>query len=122
VPGVPRELNELWVASSLTGSCDDREITAYEGIKRLPAAHFIITKQEETYVRQYWFLDPTREIRLNSNEEYADAFRKIFTEAVRCRLRSAFPVGAEVSGGLDSSSVACVARQQLEKQVAPRSR
>ncbi|MEI7827679.1 MAG: asparagine synthase-related protein, partial [Euryarchaeota archaeon] len=114
-----RELNELWVASHLTGSYDDREITAYEGIKRLPAAHFIVMKQEGAYVHQYWFLDPTREIHLDSNEEYAAAFREIFTEAVRCRLRSAFPVGAEVSGGLDSSSVACVARQQLEKQGAP---
>jgi len=52
-------------------------------------------------------------VRLPSDEEYAAAFREILTEAVRCRLRSAFPVGATLSGGLDSSSIACVARKLL---------
>ena len=59
----------------------------------------------------YWSLDPTSELRLGSDEEYAAAYREMFTEAVRCRLRSAFPRGSHLSGGLDSSSVTCVARK-----------
>jgi asparagine synthase (glutamine-hydrolysing) len=50
---------------------------------------------------------------LGSDAEYAEAFRQIFTEAVRCRVRSAFPVGSTLSGGLDSSSITCVARQLI---------
>ena len=42
-------------------------------------------------------------------------FRDIFTEAVNCRLRSAFPIGFELSGGLDSSSVVCIAKKILKK-------
>ncbi len=53
---------------------------------------------------------------MGSDEEYAAAFREIFTEAVRCRLRSAFSVGSHLSGGLDSSSVTCVARNLLRSQ------
>src|SRR5206468_10793757 len=46
---------------------------------------------------------------------YASALREIFADAVRKRLRSAFPVGSELSGGLDSSSVACMARTQRQQ-------
>jgi asparagine synthase (glutamine-hydrolysing) len=66
-------------------------------------------------LHQYWSLDPKRECHFDSDEEYEAAFRGVFTEAVRCRVRSAFPVGSELSGGLDSSSVVCVARALLER-------
>src|SRR5262249_18723173 len=48
-------------------------------------------------------------VRHRTDGEYAEHFRAVFEEAVRCRLRSHRPVGCEVSGGLDSSSVAVVA-------------
>ncbi|PKB56824.1 MAG: hypothetical protein BZY73_06395, partial [SAR202 cluster bacterium Casp-Chloro-G3] len=47
-------------------------------------------------------------------------FREVFTEAVRCRLRSAFPLASTLSGGLDSSAVTCVARDILaDKNAGP---
>ena len=64
-------------------------------------------------IDSYWQPDPNYELTLGSDADYAEAFNKIFTEAVRCRLRSAFPVGSHLSGGLDSSSVSCVARKLL---------
>jgi len=66
-------------------------------------------------MERYWALDPSREIRMKSDAQYAEAFREIFTEAVRCRLRSAFPVGSMLSGGLDSSSIVCIARRLLQE-------
>jgi asparagine synthase (glutamine-hydrolysing) len=66
-------------------------------------------------VNSYWALNPTQKIKLGSNEEYAEAFRNLFKEAVRFRLRSAFPVGSMLSGGLDSSSIVCMARQLLSQ-------
>src|SRR2546425_12685608 len=73
----------------------------------------MVVTREGVRMEQYWVLDPEREIRMKSDGEYAEAFREIFTEAVRCRLRSAFPVGSMLSGGLDSSSIVCVARKLL---------
>jgi asparagine synthase (glutamine-hydrolysing) len=72
----------------------------------------------EDGVRQstYWSLEPEREIRMKSDAEYAEAFRSIFFDAVNCRLRSAFPVGTMLSGGLDSSSIACVAHELAGKR------
>ena len=48
---------------------------------------------------------------MDSEEDYANAFRDIFTEAVKCRLRTAVPIGFELSGGLDSSSIVCMAEK-----------
>jgi asparagine synthase (glutamine-hydrolysing) len=52
-------------------------------------------------------------LRLPSDEAYAEAFLEVFTEAVRCRLRGAGPVGSMLSGGIDSGSVVAVARELL---------
>src|SRR2546427_9053527 len=75
----------------------------------------MVVSREGLRIEQYWALDPEREIRLKSDAEYAAAFREIFTDAVQCRLRSAFPVGSMLSGGLDSSSIVCVARELLRQ-------
>ena len=111
LPEVPRQLNEVKVADYLTSVCDDTTDTFYQGIFRLPAAHSMTVSHAGTRLQSYWSLDPARELRLGSDEEYAEAFRELFTEAVRCRLRSAFPVGSMLSGGLDSSAITCVARK-----------
>src|SRR2546426_384449 len=110
---VPRRLNETRVADYLVPLLEDKEITFYEEIVRLPPAHHMTVRRDGVRMEQYWALDPERDIRMKSDGEYAEAFREIFTEAVRCRLRSAFPVGSMLSGGLDSSSIVCVARKLL---------
>ncbi|HLK51573.1 MAG TPA: lasso peptide isopeptide bond-forming cyclase [Bryobacteraceae bacterium] len=109
LPEVPRKLNELRVAEYLVTLFEDRSGTFYDGIRRLPGACVMTVTPERCAVRQYWALDPKRELRLGSGDEYVEAFRDLFTEAVRCRTRSAFPIGAALSGGLDSSSIACLA-------------
>lgn len=118
VTDAPCELNELRIAEYLVTLFEDRSGTFYKGVLRLPGASALSVTREHTRMRQYWSLDPQRELRLRSEGEYAEAFRSLFTEAVRCRTRSAFPVGAALSGGLDSSSVACVARD-LTRQAGP---
>jgi asparagine synthase (glutamine-hydrolysing) len=92
---------------------EDQAITTYKYILRLPAAHCMVISQSGIKPWSYWSLDPQHEIHLADNEAYAKEFRQIFTEAVRCRLRSAFPIISQLSGGLDSSAVTCVARNLL---------
>jgi asparagine synthase (glutamine-hydrolysing) len=109
LPDVPRQLNETRVAHYLASFFDDTSVTFYHDILRLPPAHAMTVDRGRAQVRSYWALDPHRALRHRSDQEYADGFREIFTEAVRCRLRTTFPVGAALSGGLDSSSVVCTA-------------
>jgi asparagine synthase (glutamine-hydrolysing) len=61
-------------------------------------------------------LEAGPELRLGSDEDYAEAFLDVFTEAVRCRLRSHGRVGSMLSGGMDSGSVVAVASELLEKE------
>ena len=110
---VPQQLDPARIGDYLTLAMEDKAITTYKNIFRLPPAHSMEVCQLEKQIHCYWRLDPHREILLKSDEEYAQAFREIFTEAVRCRLRSAFSIGSQLSGGLDSSSVTCVARNLL---------
>jgi asparagine synthase (glutamine-hydrolysing) len=113
---VPRRLNETRLADYLLPLLEDKQATLYRDILRIPPAHTLTVTPEAPSLRQYWSLDRGREISLESDGEYIEAFRSTFTEAVRCRLRSAGPVGSRLSGGLDSSAVTCVARDVLLRE------
>lgn len=115
-PGVPKRLNEVRIADYLSSLVEDKTLTFYDQIEQVPAAHVLTVRPEGMRLREYWALDPEREIRYERDEDYAEAFRDVFTEAVRCRLRSAFPIGSSLSGGLDSSSVTCMASRLLRSQ------
>ncbi|OCQ99481.1 asparagine synthase (glutamine-hydrolyzing) [Nostoc sp. MBR 210] len=115
LPEVPKKVNEIAIANHLHPFTEDKSITSYKHIYRLPPAHTMtVSATGKLKTRSYWSLEIGEELKLNSDAEYAAAFREIFTEAVRCRLRSAFPVSCHLSGGLDSSSIACVAKDILQ--------
>jgi asparagine synthase (glutamine-hydrolysing) len=69
-------------------------------------------------VSKYWDFDPSRRIRCRTDAEYEEHFRAVFAEAVRRRLRSHRPILAELSGGMDSSSIVCVADAIIARGVA----
>ncbi len=119
LPETPRQLNELRVAEYLVTLFEDRSGTFYRDILRLPGAHALTVDARNSYERRYWTLDAERELRLGSDGEYVEAFREVFGEAVRCRTRSVFPIGSALSGGLDSSSVACLARETKAADAGP---
>ena len=113
LPQVPRLLNELRIAQFLAADLHDTSITFYQDILRLSPAHSLTLRCGAVRLHRYWSLDPAREIRHRSDQEYAEEFRSIFMDAVRVRLSSASRVGSLLSGGLDSSSIVCAARQIL---------
>ena len=117
VPDVSRQLNERRIADYfLEPMLDSKSDTVYEEIFRLPPAHWVnVAAQVDFKPHCYWSLDCTATLTMPTDEDYAAAFREIFFEAVRCRLRSAFPVGSHLSGGLDSSAITCVAHELLEQ-------
>jgi asparagine synthase (glutamine-hydrolysing) len=108
---VSPELDPVQIAMFVDGIVADRCRTHYKAIQRLPAAHTMTVRRGGTARASYWHADSVGEMRLSSDREYADAFASIFREAVECRMRGAHPVGAALSGGLDSSSIVCTARQ-----------
>jgi asparagine synthase (glutamine-hydrolysing) len=74
----------------------------------------LVVRGDGNEKREFWRPDVKREIRYRSDSEYEEHFRDLFREAVRSRLRANGPVWAELSGGLDSSSIVCMADQIVE--------
>ncbi len=109
---VRKKLNEQKIALYLV-DIRDKKFTFFDDIFCLEAAHSLTLSSNESKIRIYWELDRDYKIHMDSEEDYIKAFNEIFTEAVSCRLRSAFPIGFELSGGLDSSSIVCMAKKIL---------
>jgi asparagine synthase (glutamine-hydrolysing) len=103
-PGVRRQLDPIAVSQYFTLGYIPGPRTAFAGINKLPAAHTLCFERESASVRRYWQIDFTP--RCDDDEETATRrVRELLTEAVRIRLMSEVPLGAFLSGGVDSSAV-----------------
>jgi asparagine synthase (glutamine-hydrolysing) len=102
-------LEEEYIAGWLT-DFPAAHLTPFAGIHSVPPASYIWLRQgQRTLRQQYWRFDPSKRISYRDDRQYEEHFRTVFSESVRRRLRSATPVLAELSGGMDSSSVVCMA-------------
>lgn len=111
---IPLEINDEYVAGFLT-SLPEPGLTPYRNVAGVPPGHSVIVNGKDVHVRRFWGLDPDHEIRYPSDAEYEEHFRHLFREAVRCRLRVDGPVWSELSGGMDSSSIVCMANDILKR-------
>ncbi|MGH8883821.1 MAG: asparagine synthase-related protein [Egibacteraceae bacterium] len=109
LPDVPARVCEPMVAAHLAGAFGPLDWTFYEGIATLPPGHALLVDARGHRTWRFWDADPKRQAVHAEPEEYAEQLRELFTEAVRCRLRSVKPVGILLSGGVDSGSVASAA-------------
>ncbi len=117
VPGAPRQLDELTLGCRLAAISPPGDRTLYNGIRRLPSAHTLTLRVGgQPQIRQYWRLAMEPELRLRSSEEYAEALRELIERSVRSAIRSRHPIAAMLSGGLDSSGVACLAARELAQR------
>lgn len=108
-PGVVARPNDDMLACYVSSvRPKDSGATCFQDMYSLPPAHLAEVTPESLSVRQYWDFSVT-EHRLGSLQSYAEGFRHYFAQSVRRRLRSVMPVAVSVSGGLDSSSILCVA-------------
>ena len=119
---VPADINEARVGDYLINLYEDRAMTFYRDIYRLPPATLLTVTPVSFATRTYWKLDPERELRLGNDAEYTEAFRELFDESVRCRVRAwssgtGPTLGSALSGGLDSSAIACTARNLIAEPV-----
>ena len=109
VPGVPRALNRAVLAEFLAAEWHSRRETLLDGILRLLAAHRMTVRGEEPEQEEYWRPDLKAPLPPRRDEEWCEHYRELLADSVRRLCRSQKPVACEVSGGLDSSAVFCVA-------------
>jgi asparagine synthase (glutamine-hydrolysing) len=92
-------------------------LTAFAGIKELPAGHFMVFEGGEATIRRYWDPDFHLEEGVRTEAEYAEELRALLLDATRLQLRADVPVGAYLSGGLDSSVVVTLVKRFSETPV-----
>jgi asparagine synthase (glutamine-hydrolysing) len=101
-------VQDEYIAGYFAGD-PDAHLTPYREIQAVPPGHFVRVRNGRVLTERYWRFDPKVRIRYKTDAEYEEHFRHVFRQAVRRRLRSDAPVLAELSGGLDSSSIVCMA-------------
>jgi asparagine synthase (glutamine-hydrolysing) len=114
------ELDEAYAARYL--SClPIRDLTPYRGIQAVPPAHYMVVNQQGTQRHRHWEPTTKERIQYRSDIEYEDHFISLFRESVRRRTGAGAPILAELSGGMDSSSIVCVSDGILSENGASRS-
>lgn len=114
-PGVRVEPNLDAIAQYMNAMYTVGEDTWFSGIKRLLPGHYMLVDRDGLRIQRWWDL-PEREDEPGEHTEryYVERTREILEDSVRLRLRSDVPLGAHLSGGLDSSSIVALYSKQLE--------
>lgn len=91
----------------------DGHLTPYSAIYSVPPGSFLRIHNERITTCQYWTFRPRSSTRYKTDSAYEEHFLHLFRQAVTCRLRANSRVFADLSGGLDSSSIVCMADRIL---------
>jgi asparagine synthase (glutamine-hydrolysing) len=111
-------LNEGYIAGWLSSLPAAHE-TPYAGILAVPPACCVVITPPKVVVRRYWEFDGGKTIRYRSDADYEEHFREVFGKAVLRRLRADSPILAELSGGMDSSSIVSMADRLIASGASP---
>jgi asparagine synthase (glutamine-hydrolysing) len=115
-PDVKREINLEALDAYFTLGYVPDPITIFQAIHKLPPGHYLTFSAGRLNVHQYWdFNFEPRESR--KAEDYLDELRALLEESVRLRLISDVPLGAFLSGGIDSSTVVALMARQMNQPV-----
>ncbi len=114
---VPREIDTQKIADALSLLYTDAERSYFKDIKCVPPASLLIADASKAETRKFYKLeDHIHDVRYASDDDYVEAAQELFETSVKATLRSPGPVGAFMSGGLDSSTVAISAAKILSEQ------
>ncbi len=106
-PAIRRDIDYDALDEYLSFMSVPAPMTIYRQIRKLPPAHILVRDAKGVHVSRYWSLGYQPKLRLDE-EEAALEVRRLLTEAVRKRLISEVPLGAFLSGGVDSSAVVAI--------------
>lgn len=108
---VPDALDDARIAHYLDASAGADDATFYRAIRRLRPGHWLtVDARGRLRTERYWTLPTATDATSRTDAEWIEGFRERFRTAVSDRMRACERVGVMLSGGLDSSSVAGVAR------------
>ena len=115
-PNVSRDVNYEAIHHYLSFICVPAPLTAYQAIRKLEPGHSLLWKNGEIKLERYWQLDFSHKISI-SEAEAGERVVDLLRDAVRVRLMSEVPLGAFLSGGIDSSAIVALMAQESSEKV-----
>ncbi len=115
-PRISREVDTEALHYYLSFMCVPAPLTAYRAIRKLEPGHSLRLRKGEVTVQQYWQPDFSKKLDI-SEEEAGERAVAILRDAVKVRLMSEVPLGAFLSGGIDSSAVVALMSEESSEPV-----
>jgi asparagine synthase (glutamine-hydrolysing) len=115
VPDVSRELNPVAIDQYFSLGYIPHPQTIYRDVFKLPPGHYAVFEDGQLRIERYWRFENEPQLSDVSEDELCEQVRASLTEATRLRMVSDVPLGAFLSGGLDSSIIVAL-MQQLSPQ------
>lgn len=117
-PGMSAEIDPLALDQIFTYWSTLSPRTTFKDIYDVPPAHYLLVQDGMLHLHPYWTLDFTPPSGPERTEqEYLEEFEALLIDATRIRLRADVPVGAYLSGGLDSSTTAAIIRNYTNNRL-----
>src|SRR5688572_26954336 len=115
-PAVSREVDLEALDNYLSYQCIPAPQTIYKSIRKLEPGHWLLWKDGRVETQRYWLPDFSKKIKI-SEEEAIEETTRILRESTRLRLISEVPLGAFLSGGVDSSTVVALMAELTDRPV-----
>jgi asparagine synthase (glutamine-hydrolysing) len=115
-PAISREVDSEAIDSYLSYLCVPAPQTAFKQIRKLEPAHWLRWKDGRIETKRYWQPDFSKKIKISETEAEEETLR-ILRESTKLRMISEVPLGAFLSGGVDSSTVVALMAQESERPV-----
>ncbi len=111
---VKREIDPLALDQIFTFWTTILPRTSFRGIFELPAGHYLLIESGNWKIKQYWDLDFTPDTNVKTDAEYAEDLRELLIDSTKLQLRADVPVGAYLSGGIDSSVITTLIKKYTD--------
>ena len=115
-PDISREIDYRAIDSYLSYLCIPAPQTAFKQIRKLEPAHWLRWRDGRIETQRYWHPDFSKKIKI-TEEEAIEETTRILRESTRLRMISEVPLGAFLSGGVDSSAVVALMAQESSQPV-----
>lgn len=115
-PSVSREVDAEAIDAYLSYSCVPAPLTAFKSIRKLEPGHWLRWKDGVIETHRYWLADFSKKIKI-SEEDAIEETTRLLRESTRLRMISEVPLGAFLSGGVDSSIVVALMAQESSTPV-----
>ena len=116
-PRIPRRLSRQTLADVFTGWTPVDPLTAFEQIYQLPPGHFAVFDNNGLKLERYWQLDFSEAHQNRTEAQWAEEMAALLLDAARIRLRADVPVGAYLSGGIDSTYISTLVKNHFNNKL-----